>query len=112
MNTPVSTASSVPKHLHPAKNTLLRAIGSPLRCAMLADMSSGEPRMVNELAKRVGCTPALASRHLAVLRRAGLVVMTRRLYQIPPHFIASAADGHLDFGHCLLRLPTETKSGA
>jgi DNA-binding transcriptional ArsR family regulator len=103
-NPSVSTASVVPAHLHPNRDLMLRAIGSPLRCDMLAELSCGEPRMIIELARKTGITPAMAGKHLAVLRRAGLVELTRRNYQIPRHFILDAAQGHLDFGHCLLRL--------
>jgi len=42
-----------------------------------------------------------------VLRGAGLVVVNRRLYQVPAAYIADAGKRHLDFGHCLLRLPDE-----
>ena len=109
-NTPVPTASTVPAHLHPDKDALLKAIGSPLRCGILTEMISGEPRMAVEIAKKVGITPAMTSKHLAVLRRAGLIVLSRRNHQIPRHFILNAELGHLDFGHCLLRLkpPAET----
>ena len=104
MTTPIPTASAVPVSLHPDKAALLKAIGSPLRGRMLAELSSGEPHMVVELARKVGCTPATASKHLALMRRAGLIVLTRRNYQIPRHFIVNPELGHLDFGHCLLRL--------
>jgi hypothetical protein len=43
---------------------------------------------------------------MAVLRRAGVVVCGRGgLYQIPAHFRAAPDKQHVDFGHCLLRLP-------
>jgi DNA-binding transcriptional ArsR family regulator len=71
----------------------------------LGALSDGEPRMVNEIAKIIGQKPGLVSKHLAVLRGAGLVVLNRRLYQVPAHYIAAADKRHLDFGHCLLRLP-------
>jgi DNA-binding transcriptional ArsR family regulator len=32
------------------------------------------------------------SKHLAVLRGAGLVLLNRRLYQVPAHYIAAAAN--------------------
>jgi len=32
-------------------------------------------------------------------------VVNRRLYQVPAAYIADAGKRHLDFGHCLLRLP-------
>jgi DNA-binding transcriptional ArsR family regulator len=108
MNTPVSTASTVPAQLHPNKAALFKAIGSPLRCEMLAEMSSGEPRMVVELARRTGITPAMASKHLALLRRAGLIELSRRNYQIPRHFLAGVDPGHVDYGHVLLRLTGTT----
>jgi DNA-binding transcriptional ArsR family regulator len=86
-------------------DTLVQTIGAPVRCAILGALSDGEPRMVNEIAKIIGQKPGLVSKHLAVLRGAGLVVINRRLYQVPAHYIADAGKRHLDFGHCLLRLP-------
>jgi predicted transcriptional regulator len=71
---------------------------------MLQELAGGEPRMVIELARKAGCKAVIASKHLAVLRRAGLIVLTRRNYQLARHFIVNAELGHLDFGHCLLRL--------
>jgi DNA-binding transcriptional ArsR family regulator len=85
--------------------TLVQTLGAPVRCAILGALSDGEPRMVNEIAKIIGQKPGLVSKHLAVLRSAGLVVLNRRLYQVPSHHIADAGKRHLDFGHCLLRLP-------
>ncbi len=88
-------------------DSLVQALGAPVRCAILGALSDGEPRMVNEIAKIIGQSPGLVSKHLAVLRGAGLVVVNRRLYQVPAHYIAAADKRHLDFGHCLLRLPDE-----
>jgi hypothetical protein len=42
-----------------------------------------------------------------LLRSAGLVVLNRRLYQVPAAYIADAGKRHLDYGHGLLRLPDE-----
>ena len=86
-------------------DTLVQTLSAPVRCAILGALSGGEPRMVNEIAKIIGQKPGLVSKHLAVLRGAGLVVLTRRLYQVPAHYIAVADKRHLDFGHCLLHLP-------
>ena len=61
--------------------------------------------MVNEIAKMIGQKPGLVSKHLATLRGTGLVVVNRRLYRVPVHYIADAGKRHLDFGHCRLRLP-------
>jgi DNA-binding transcriptional ArsR family regulator len=85
---------------------MVAAIGDPTRWAILAELSSGEPRMVKELAQKLGRSPSLISKHLAMLKRANMVVTGRgRLWQIPAHFIAAADKRHVDFGHCLLRLP-------
>ena len=90
--------------------TLIRDAGARrLRCAVLGALSDGTPRMVNEIAKMIGQKPGLVSKHLAVLRGAGMVVMNRRLYQVPAQYIAAADKRHLDFGHCLLRLPVERR---
>lgn len=104
MNTPISTTGTVSVPQPPPKESLFKAIGSPLRCALLAEMSGGEPRMIAELARKFGLSPGTVSKHLAVLRRAGLIELSRRNYQIPRYFIADASRGHLDYGHCLLRL--------
>jgi DNA-binding transcriptional ArsR family regulator len=87
--------------------TLVTTLGAPVRCAILGALSDGTPRMVNEIAKMIGQKPGLVSKHLAVLRWAGMVAVNRRLYQVPAQYIAAAEKRHLDFGHCLLRLPDE-----
>jgi DNA-binding transcriptional ArsR family regulator len=84
---------------------LLLGIAAPKRCAILGALSDGEPRMVKEIAKLIGISPMLVSQHLSVLRDVGLVVLERRLYHVPKVYIADASKRHLDFGHCLLRLP-------
>ena len=106
MNATIKPLSS-PEHLpHLPIDPLVTAIGDPTRWAILAELSAGEPLMVKELAQRLHRSPSLVSKHLAVLRRAGAVVSGRgRLYQIPAHFLAAADKRHIDFGHCLLRLP-------
>jgi len=104
MNT--STNPSGPPHPPLiAFDTLVQTLGAPVRCGILGALSDGEPRMVNEIAQIIGQKPGLVSKHLAVLRAAGLVVLNRRLYQVPAAYIAAADKRHLDFGHCLLRLP-------
>jgi DNA-binding transcriptional ArsR family regulator len=91
---------------HLAVAPLVQAVGDPLRWAILAELADGEPLMVKEIAERVRRKPSIVSKHLAVLRAAGAVVSGRgRLYQIPPHFRVAPDQRHVDFGHCLLRLP-------
>lgn len=100
---PKSSPENIP---HLAVTPLVTAVGDPLRWAILAELADGEPLMVKEIAQRLGRKPSIVSKHLAVLRAAGAVVQGRgRLYQIPPHFRIAPDQRHVDFGHCLLRLP-------
>ena len=109
MNTLTDSASTVPVALHPPLDKFIRAVGSPLRWKILGELSAGEPLMVIEIAGRVKCSQSLASKHLAVLRGAGMVTVGRAgVYLIPPHFPISTADRHVDFGHGLLHLPGAT----
>jgi len=104
MNSPVNPSGSP----HPpviSFDTLVQILGAPSRCAILGALIDGQPRMVNEIAQIIGQKPGAVSKQLAVLRDAGLVVCNRRLYQLPAAYIAAADKRHLDFGHCLLRLP-------
>ena len=105
MNTPVEPSKTVPAAPLPDRNRLLAALGHPARWKILKELGGGEPRMVRELAKIAGCSPDMASKHLAILSKAGAVVRGRgRLYQIPAHYLPSPGEKTVDFGHCLLRL--------
>jgi predicted transcriptional regulator len=102
-NSPVTAAENTPQMPF---ERIAAALGAPLRWKILSEIcAAGEPLMVREIAQRVGCSAGLVSKHLAVLRWAGVVMMKRRLYQIPPQYIVSTEKRHVDFGHCLLRLP-------
>ena len=101
----MNTAATPQSIAIPPFERLVQAVGAPVRCAILGALSDGQPRMVNEIAKMIGHSPGLVSKHLAVLRGAGMVVLNRRLYQVPAQFVAAADKRHLDYGHCLLRLP-------
>jgi len=105
----MNTASTVPAAgsppVAPALAPLLAAIGDPVRWRILSELSAGEPLMVIEIAERIKRDAGLVSKHLAVLRRAGLVVASRaRLYQIPKPYLPAPGQRVADFGHCLLRL--------
>ena len=100
---PLSSPENIP---HPPIHHLSKAIGAPLRWAILTELASGEPRMVKEIALKLRKSPTLVSKHMAVLRRAGVVEIGRAgVYQIPKHFTIAPDKRHVDFGHCLLRLP-------
>jgi DNA-binding transcriptional ArsR family regulator len=106
---PLSSPENVPL---PTIDLLLAAIGAPVRWAILTELASGEPRMVKEIAHKLGRSPTLVSKHMALLRRAGVVEIGRAgVYQIPRQFVVAPDKRHIDFGHCLLRMPA-TEAGA
>jgi len=104
MNTTIKPLSVPENTLLPSFEPLLLAIGDPLRWQILSELSSGQALMVKEIAGKVGRKPTVISKHLLVLRQAGIVVQERRLYRIPSGFIASSDKRHLELGHCLIRL--------
>jgi hypothetical protein len=61
----------------PSLDLLASALGHAARWKILKELSLGEPRMVRELAKVIGCSPDMTSKHLAVLRKVGAVVQGR-----------------------------------
>lgn len=83
---------------------LVEAIGDPLRMRILAVMATGERLMVLEIARRLGRPANLIAKHVAVLRRAGVVETRQRLQYVPQRFVADAGARTLDFGVCVLRL--------
>ena len=66
---------SVP--LYQAKAELFRTLGHPIRIRVLELLQNG-PRPVSELLRELDIEASALSQQLAVLRRAGFVVSTRR----------------------------------
>lgn len=78
--------------------SLTRAIGSPLRWRILAELSLHEPLMVSELADSLGHTMSNISKQIAILRETGAVEQIRgRMYAVPARYVVS--HGVLDFGY-------------
>ena len=103
-STPETTKTPVGTPL-PDLERLVSALGHTTRWKMLKELSAGEPRTIDEMAKVAGCSYDNASKHLAMLRRAGLMVRGRgRLYQVPKQYLPTPGQPVVDFGHCLLRL--------
>ena len=69
---------------------------------MLAALANGESLMVTELAAAGRCTPNAASRHLADLKKKGVVVLKRRLYQLSDK-LDRPSPGQVDFGYFVAR---------
>jgi len=89
----------------PNLELLASVLGHTTRWKMLKELSTGEPRTIDEMAKVAGCSYDNASKHLARLFRAGLVVRGRgRLYQMAKQYLPTPGQPVVDFGHCLLRL--------
>jgi DNA-binding transcriptional ArsR family regulator len=89
----------------PDRELLLIAISHSTRWEMLKALSAGEALMVSELATIAGCSDDMAGKHLATLKRAGLVVQGRgRLYALPKQHQPVPGEPLVDFGHCVLRL--------
>ena len=84
---------------------LARVLGVPARWALLRELAKGEPLPVQELARRVGCSEDMGSKHMAVLRAAGIVSTGfGRLYQLAPAWRPAPGATTLDLGHFLLKL--------
>ncbi len=85
--------------------TILNVISSPARWRILREVASGDQLMVSEIAERTRQSKDVTSKHIGMLRAAGIVIQGRnRLYQIAPQFLADKTERHVDFGYCLLRL--------
>lgn len=67
----------MPVPLYQAKAELFRTLGHPVRIRVLELLQDG-PKVVSELLAEVGIEASSLSQQLAVLRRAGMVTMTRR----------------------------------
>ena len=74
MNSNPETAKTTSIEPLPDLERLVSAIGHTRRWKMLKELTAGEPRTIEEMAKVGGCSYDNASKHLAMLRRAGLVV--------------------------------------
>lgn len=79
----------------PPESTALEALAEPRRRAILDELRDGE-RPVNELVERLRVSQPAVSKHLRVLREAGLVDARvdgqRRLYRIRPEPLIALDD--------------------
>ena len=67
------------------------ALGDPVRRAMIARLSRG-PATVNELAEPFPITKQAVSRHIQVLKAAGLITRTRDGQRRPCHLVPAALE--------------------
>jgi DNA-binding transcriptional ArsR family regulator len=102
------TPSATPSPAIPL-NTILNIISSPARWRILRELASGDQLMVSEIAERTRQSKDVTSKHIGVLRTAGIVLQGRnRLYQIAPQFLADKTERLIDFDYCLLRMNVST----
>jgi ArsR family transcriptional regulator, zinc-responsive transcriptional repressor len=84
---------STPTELEPV-SALFKALGSPLRLAVVTTLDEAGPLCVHELVSRLGVPQPLVSQHLRVLREADVVRGVRRGKEIA-YEIADAHVAHV-----------------
>jgi ArsR family transcriptional regulator len=90
-------------HLRPAKEdfearaAVMKALAHPTRLMMIEELSHGE-RCVCELREMAGCDLSTVSKHLALLRNAGIVEDEKRGKQV---YYRLRVPCVLNFFHCL-----------
>ena len=105
METIAITKKADPARPLPDHELLLTAISHSGRWRMLRALCAGEAMSVTELSEVVGCSVDMSSKHLKVLKAAGVVVQKRtRLYALTAAYQPVPGEPLLDFGHCVLRL--------
>ena len=81
-------------------------LSHPARWTLLRRLCGGEALPVKYLAGLARMPSSTCTRHLAVLKKAGLVEYAYgRLYRMPPAWIERCQDGWLDLGPVGLRVP-------
>ena len=84
---------------------LATALADAWRWRILWEIGRGEPLPVGELARRLGRSPSVTSKHVGVLRKAGLIVAgLGGLYRLAPAWCPTPGSQTADLGCCLLRL--------
>ena len=87
---------------------LATVLHDPVRWRILKELAKGEALPVWVLAGLARSTAPKVSKHMAVLRKAGVVAVGYgRLYKLAPGFQPEADGTRLDLGHCVLKLDAE-----
>jgi DNA-binding transcriptional ArsR family regulator len=103
----MNPSSPLPASMALSVSAITKALGAGVRWRILAELGKGTPLMVIELAKLTGQSESLISKHMAVLRKAGAVVVGRgRMYEVPAHF--RVEPGVVDFGYGPMRMAGRT----
>ena len=96
-----------------AMDARLEAIGMALsdatRWRILLELGKGDALPVGELAKRTGKRSGVVSKHVALLRKVGLVERVfSTCYTLPSAMQAATDATAIDLGPCLLKLTLPT----
>jgi DNA-binding MarR family transcriptional regulator len=84
------------------------AIGNLTRWQVLREIMDTGPITVTELAERFGTTVDSMSKHVAVLRKAGIVTFGRgHLYRIVETYFPNPEKRELNFGFLVLGFPAK-----
>jgi ArsR family transcriptional regulator len=97
----------MPVPLYEAKAELFRTLGHPVRIRVLELLQDG-PMPVSMLLAKLGVEPSSLSQQLAVLRRAGIVISTRRGTSVTYELAASDV---VELMQAARRLLTEVLTG-
>jgi len=82
-------------------------LGDPSRWLLLREMAKGEALPPYELAARIGRTLHGVRKHLASLRKLGVVVVGYgRLYSLAPAYRPAPGATTIDLGHGAVKLDT------
>lgn len=105
METIAITKKANPVRPLPNHEKLLTAISHSGRWRMLRALCTGEGMTVTQLAGDLGISVDMSSKHLKMLKDAGLVERKRnRLYILTAAYQPVPGEPLLDYGHCVLRL--------
>lgn len=91
--------------------SILKAMGHPSRLMMLEALEDGE-KCVCELQRLVGSDMSTVSRHLGVLRAAGLVMDEKRGLQVFYQLRVPCISGFLDCCDRVIFAPVSSESAA
>jgi len=100
-NVPSPETGSQPPAL--SRRKLVLALSDEARWVLLAELADGEGRMVKDLARKIGKDSSATSKHLKLLRMAGILRMRNRLHQLVERFRPAPGTREIDFGHCVMR---------
>ncbi len=91
----------MPKDIYHLRTQVAKALANPLRLKIIDQLDTEQEKCVCELVDALGCDQPSVSKHLAVLRSAGLVTSrqegTKILYRLRAHCIK-------DFLRCIDRV--------